>query len=147
MAGEAEHDEPSVYRDAGGWLSARGREQVRELGLHDDRVAGLPEGDPAFQDVFDAWLRRGDLDRRVPGAESGHEVLARVRAALLSLTDEFRREQVLVVNHGGVMAFAVPRLCDNLRDDHVLDHGFVPNAVPLRFTVGDDGWTAGAWPV
>lgn len=113
--------------------------------VHVGDTAGLPEGDPAFQDVFDAWLR-GDLDRRVPGAESGHEVVARVREALLGIADEFRGEQVLVVTHGGVMAFAVPRLCDNLRDDHVLGHGFVPNAVPLRLTVGDDGWTAGAWP-
>ncbi len=122
---------------------------ARVEGLHEARVgdcAGLPFGDPCFHDVLDAWLA-GDLGRRVPGGEDGHEVRERVREALQSLADLHRGEQVLVVAHGAVISFVVPSLCVNLRDDHVVGRPGLPNVGAVRVEVGNDGWHAGPWPV
>ncbi len=53
------------------------REGLREFGVG-DHAGGTGDPDP-FRDTFGAWLA-GDLDARVPGAESGAEVVARVAA-------------------------------------------------------------------
>ena len=73
-------------------------------------LAGRPHDDPELQSVFKAWLH-GDLRRCIPGGETGEEVVARYREALLSIADQFRGETVLVFSHGGVMSFvAAPAL-------------------------------------
>jgi probable phosphoglycerate mutase len=106
--------------------------------------AGKPWGDPSYQDVLARWVA-GDLDARIPGAESGREVLERFRGALQEIADQHRGEQVLVFSHGGVMSFAIPRLAGNVRDD-LAREGYLPNAVPARVEVGDDGWRVVTWP-
>jgi probable phosphoglycerate mutase len=120
---------------------------VEITGLEEIRVgecAGRPVGDPSFQGVYDRWIK-GDLDARVPGAESGQEVLERVRGALVHIADQHRGETVLVFTHGGVMSFAVPRLSGNVPND--LAAGCpLPNAVPARVEIGDDGWRVLEWP-
>lgn len=116
-------------------------------GLEEVRVgncAGRPHGDPSFQGIYESWVA-GELEARIPGGESGQEVLTRFRAALQEIADLHRGEQVLVFSHGGIMAFALPQLCDNLMSDHALGR-YLPNAVPARIEVGDDGWYAASWP-
>lgn len=116
-------------------------------GLEEIRVgerAGQPWSDPVTRAVYDAWFR-GDLAARIPGAESGEEVLARFREALQGIADEHRGEQVLVFTHGGIMSLAVPRLSDNVRDDLAYLQ-FLPNAAPARLEIGDDGWRVVSWP-
>ena len=83
------------------------REGLREFGVGARRG---PTGDPdPFAETFAAWLS-GDLDARVPGAESGAEVAARSAAALDEVADTHRGERVLVVSHGGVMCMTVSAL-------------------------------------
>lgn len=116
-------------------------------GLEEWRVgdyAGLPIADPGPQAVFDAWLS-GDLEARMPGAESGHEIVDRFGGALEAIADLHRGESVLVFSHGGVMSFVLPRLCHNVPDDLARD-SFVPNAVPALVEVGDAGWSLVSWP-
>ncbi len=120
---------------------------VEITGLEEIRVgecAGRPVGDPSFQGVYERWIA-GDLDARVPGAESGHEVLERVRGALVHIADQHRGETVLVFTHGGVLSFAVPRLSGNVPNDLAAD-GYPPHAVPARVEIGDDGWRVLDWP-
>ncbi len=116
-------------------------------GLEEIRVgerAGQPWTDPLMQSVYAAWFA-GELDVRVPGAESGREVLARVTEALQLIADQHRGEQVLVFTHGGVMSFVLPRIARNVRDD-LAYRKFLPNAVPARVEGGDDGWAVLTWP-
>ncbi len=184
--GAADHDEARVLSDEGGWLTERGREQVRSCArsLTADRIAavqtsprepavesgrvaasilsvglevlpglaeiavgecaGRPRGDRSFQDVYDAWTA-GDLQVRVPGAESGAEVIARFREAVESVADRFRGEQVLVFSHSGVMSLAIPRLATNTPDS-LADNKPVPPADPAVLEVGDEGWRVVSWP-
>ncbi len=106
--------------------------------------AGKPWGDPSLQSVYDAWMA-GDLHARVPGGETGAEVIARFRDAVESIADRYRGEQVLLFSHGGVMSFAIPRLAANTADD-LAHRKFIPNAVPAVVEVGDEGWRVLSWP-
>lgn len=116
-------------------------------GLEEIRVgerAGQPWNDPITREVYAAWFR-GDLDARIPGGESGTEVVTRFREALQTIADQHRGEQVLIFTHGGIMSLVVPRLAVNVRDDLAYLQ-FVPNAVPARVEVGDDDWRVLSWP-
>ena len=76
------------------------RKGLREFGVGDAAgTTGVP--DP-FAATFAAWLA-GDLAARIPGGESGDEVVERYGAVLEEIADEHRGESVLVVSHGGVM--------------------------------------------
>lgn len=123
-------------------VGSRTRAGLEEVRVGD--AAGRPWGDPEVLAVWDRWFA-GDLSARVPGAESGAEVVARVSAALQTIADEHRGEQVLVFTHGGVMSLVVPMLAANAAN--TLAHGrFLPNAVPAHVEVGDDGWWLHSWP-
>lgn len=106
--------------------------------------AGRPVGDPSFQRPFDAWLV-GDLDARIPGGESGLEVVARLREVLLGIADQHRGEQVVVIAHGGLLAVGLPALAGNVPADLAVGAP-LPNATPVRLEIGDHGWRLGAWP-
>ncbi len=118
------------------------RDGLEEIRVGD--LAGLPYGNAEYRAVQDRWVD-GDLSARVPGAESGEEVLARFTEALQAIADLHRGERVLVFTHGAVMSFAVPRLAGNVRND-LARRMYIPNAVPARIEVGDDGWSVVSWP-
>jgi len=116
-------------------------------GLVEIRVgerAGQPWSDPLTREVYAAW-HAGHLDARIPGAESGREVIDRFRDALETIADQHRGEQVLVFTHGAIMSLVVPHLSHNVRDDLAYLQ-FIPNAVPARVEGGDEGWRVLTWP-
>ena len=114
---------------------------LRELGVGD--AAGTT-GDPdPFASTFAAWLD-GDLTARIPGGESGSEVLARYEAVLDEVADAHRGESVLVVSHGGVMCLVLPRLARNLAPDHTRDL-LLPNCGVVALEADADGWVARSW--
>ena len=114
---------------------------LREFGVGD--AAGT-KGDPdPFAATFAAWLD-GDLAARVPGGESGLEVLARYQAVLDEVADAHRGESVLVVSHGGVMCLALPVLARNLAPDHPRDLP-LPHCGVVALEADDDGWVARSW--
>lgn len=76
------------------------REGLQEFASGEHR--GRPAGRQLFDPVLDRWLG-GDLEARIPGAESGVEVATRARAVLEDLADLHRGETLLVVGHGGTM--------------------------------------------
>lgn len=117
------------------------REGLREFGVGD--AAGTT-GDPdPFADTFAAWLG-GDLTARIPGGESGEEVLARYGAVLDEIADVHRGESVLVVSHGGVMCMAIPTLVGNLRPEHALAKP-LENCAVVEVAGDADGWVARSW--
>ena len=107
-------------------------------------LAGRPHDDPELASVFAAWLH-GDLHRRIPGGETGEEVVARYREALQAIADQFRGETVLVFSHGGVMSFVLPRICGNVRDD-LASAKFLPNCAVAEVSVDGDGFDVLSWP-
>jgi 2,3-bisphosphoglycerate-dependent phosphoglycerate mutase len=182
--GEADYESP-LLSDAGGWLTALGREQARGLAeaVAGERIAriwtsdmsravqtgevvaarlgvdvvvrtGLREfgvGDAAgttgepnpFAATFDAWLD-DDLTARIPGGESGEDVLERYRAVLDEIADLHRGEAVLVVSHGGVMCMALAALARNLELSYTRDLPLA-NCGVVAMEADADGWVARSW--
>jgi 2,3-bisphosphoglycerate-dependent phosphoglycerate mutase len=107
-------------------------------------LAGRPPADPELASVLKAWAH-GDLDRRIPGGESGAEVLERCREALQYIADLHRGETVLVFSHGGIMSFALPLLPSTPRSD-LAQQVYLPNCAPAELEVDGDGFRLVAWP-
>ena len=117
------------------------RTGLREFGVGD--AAGTT-GDPdPFAPTFAAWLG-GDLSARIPGGESGLEVVARYEAVLEEVADAHRGESVLVGSHGGVMSMVLPLLARNLAPDHTRDIA-LPNCGVVALEADADGWVARSW--
>lgn len=117
------------------------RKGLREFGVGD--AAGTT-GDPdPFAATFAAWLA-GDLAARIPGGESGHEVVERYEDVLGEVADEHRGESVLVISHGGVMCMALSALACNLALSHSRDLP-MPHCGVVALEADADGWTARSW--
>lgn len=122
-------------------VPVRVRSGLREFSVGD--LAGLPHGWPALDAVFARWMA-GDLAACCPGAESGVDVLRRVRTELETLADQFRGETVLVVSHGGVIGLVLPQLAGNVRPDHSVGRAMA-NCGTCELTVDADGWVLKSW--
>jgi 2,3-bisphosphoglycerate-dependent phosphoglycerate mutase len=117
------------------------RKGLREFGVGD--AAGTT-GDPdPFAETFAAWLG-GDLAARIPGGESGEEVVERYSAVLDEIADSHRGEAVLVISHGGVMCLALAALARNLTLSHSRDLP-LPNCGVVAVEADVDGWVARSW--
>ena len=115
--------------------------QELEVGV----FGGVRDGDPELAAIYDAWFD-GDLDRKIPGAGTGRELIHRFRVAVDRLADMHPDQTVLVITHGGVMSMAVPRLCSNIPDQVARKH-YLPNCaiVPVAIELGM--WRMlGDWP-
>ena len=110
--------------DGGGSLTATGHRQARALGkeLAGRRVAWVYASPlaPALQTAEIAAAVLGVQVtvcsglRELAAGEGGAEVLARMSAELGGIADAHPGETVLVVSHGDVLGYAVPRLALNL---------------------------------
>lgn len=117
------------------------RKGLREFGVGD--AAGTT-GDPdPFAETFAAWLD-GDLAARIPGGESGEDVVERYTAVLDEIADAHRGESVLVVSHGGVMCMALSAVARNLSLSHSRDLP-MPNCGVVALEGDADGWVARSW--
>lgn len=117
------------------------RTGLREFGVGDAAgTTGVP--DP-FAATFGAWLG-GDLTARIPGGESGVEVVQRYEAVLEEIADSHRGESVLVISHGGVMCMALSALARNLALSHSRDLP-MPHCGVVAVEADADGWVARAW--
>lgn len=88
--------------------------------------------------IYRSW-HDGNPDRRVPGGESGTEVLQRYRAALAGLATPAHAHRpnradtpgrdgtIVVVSHGAAIRLAVPAVTSNLGSDFANDD-YLPNA-------------------
>lgn len=121
------------------------RTGLREFGVGDAAgTTGAP--DPfaeTFAETFARWLD-GDLRARIPGAESGADVVARYGAVLDEIADSHRGESVLVISHGGVMCMALSALALNLTLGHSRDLP-MPHCGVVALDADADGWVARSW--
>ncbi len=117
---------------------------VREFELGDVEGSDADADWARVDAVFDAWLD-GDLDAALPGAESGRDVVVRVREALEGLADLHRGETVVVVSHGGAMSVALPWVAHNVRNDRARGAG-IANCGVVELSGDSDGWRLLSWP-
>lgn len=130
---------------AGVSLTVRDGLQETFVGELEDRSA--EEDHARFTEVYRSWLD-GDLDSRIPGGESGAEVLARYVPVL----DELRgthltsdSSTVFVVSHGAAIRLVAAVLADIDRDfasDNHLDNTGTVELVPVE---GDSRWECVRW--
>ncbi|WP_406829992.1 histidine phosphatase family protein [Pedococcus sp. KACC 23699] len=108
-------------------------------------LAGRRHDDPELASVFKAWMH-GDQGRFIPGGESGATVLRRYREALQGIADQHRGETVVVVSHGGVMSFVLPRLEEPAVRADLVARAFLPNCAVAEVEADGDGFRVLTWP-
>ncbi|MCD2193285.1 histidine phosphatase family protein [Actinomycetospora endophytica] len=112
--------------------------QVGELEGHNDEASI-----ERFRATYDAW-REGDVTARMPGGESGQDVLDRYLPALEGLRAEHRDGTVVLVSHGAVLRLVAHALVGEIPDLGSDDHVDNCGRVVLR-AVPDAGWSLEAW--
>lgn len=116
---------------------------LQELEVGD--FAGVPDGDPELAAIYAAWFE-GDLDRKMPGAGTGRDLIHRFRVAMEAVAETHPNQTVIVISHGGVMSMAVPRLCTNIPDDVALQR-YLPNCAIVPVGIDNGTWQLlGDWP-
>lgn len=122
-----------------GGVGVTTREGLREFAVGD--FAGSHEDDP-FAPTYGRWLA-GELDLRLPGGETGRELVARMREVLQEIADQFRGETVLVISHGGLMRLTLPLL---LTAEPAQPPSRLGNTSAVEMEIDGDGWICTAWP-
>ncbi|MDQ4052710.1 MAG: histidine phosphatase family protein [Actinomycetota bacterium] len=113
------------------------RESLREFGCGD--LAGTDREIDPFVPIFRSWLG-GDLAARIPGGESGEEMVGRMRGVLSEIADAHPGETVLVVSHGGLMKLGVPHL---VRMDSGPER--IGNCSTIELAIDADDWVCRSW--
>lgn len=91
-------------------LPATTLEDLRELDVGDLEGRSDEEAWRTYLDVAYAWLA-GDHDRRYPGGEDFHQVIARVTRAITCAAGHPAGSRVLMIAHDGLIRVALPALC------------------------------------
>ena len=118
-----------------------GTEEVR-VGVHAGEVA--PESVIRGISDFRIWLAEEDLTHGYVGGENGLDVAERCAAALERIANRHPDQTVLVVSHGGAIAFTVPTLCDNITLRSIHDRQLTNCATVVIERDGED-WTCLSW--
>lgn len=117
---------------------------VQEVFLGDLEARSDPEAHALWTGIYRAW-HSGHPDRRVPGGETGTEVLQRYRAALHRLAIPGRDGTVVIVSHGGAMRLVAAAMATNVASDFAQDH-YLPNTRTIVLEPdADTGWHCLRW--
>lgn len=95
--------------------------------------------------VARAWIVDRDLDARIPGGDSGRELVERCVAALTEIADAHPGESVVVVSHGGALAASMMALCAGFTADTVWGRP-LRHATPFLLTRQQATWQYDTWP-
>jgi broad specificity phosphatase PhoE len=115
------------------------REGLREFSV--GSLAGSRADDP-FADIYRAWLG-GDLERRLPGGETGAELRFRMHHVLHEIAERHAGETVLAVSHGGLMRLTLPLILTSEPADPPARLG---NCAVVEISVDEHHWTCRHWP-
>jgi broad specificity phosphatase PhoE len=97
---------------------------------------GVLEGrsDPESHDLFwqetEAWLKRGELNRRIPQGESFLDIRARFLPFVQTLQEE-QAGDALLVGHGGTSRCMLPLALNNISFAFALEHGMANTAAVI----------------
>ncbi|HEY9474698.1 MAG TPA: histidine phosphatase family protein [Mycobacteriales bacterium] len=95
--------------------------------------------------VMRAWIVDGDLDSRLPGGESGRQIVDRFTRALATIADRHPGQTIAVVSHVGTLSVGLMGLCEGLGPDQVWGQ-ILPHAVPFLVDFDGTGWRCSTWP-
>lgn len=116
------------------------RNDLREVSVGD-----LRGRDDEVMATWRRWID-GDLDERLPGADTGHELVDGLARVIEEVADVHRGEAVLVVSHAGLLGLGVPLLAAGLDRDHAREHP-LGHTDGVRCEIDADGLhcVAGSW--
>ena len=115
------------------------REALREFSV--GAMSGSRAEDP-FAEVYRAWLD-GDLDRRLPGGETGAELRQRMHHVLFEIAEQYPGQTVLAVSHGGIMRLTLPLILSGEPAD---PPSRLANCAAVELTTDGHRWECLAWP-
>jgi probable phosphoglycerate mutase len=122
-------------------------------GLHEVQAGELEDrNDDAsidlFHDVYRRWLE-GDLDQRVPGGESGHDVLERyvpgvTELRVRHLDDHAWHGDIVVVSHGAAIRLVAATLA-GVDGGFALEHHLGNTECVVLSPITDGRWSCVQW--
>lgn len=96
--------------------------------------------------VLRSWLLDADLDARIPGGESGAEVLDRFGKSIQQIADRHRGETVAVISHVGTLSLGLATLCAGLSPATVWGRP-LGHCVPIQVSYDGEIWRyLSGWP-
>jgi probable phosphoglycerate mutase len=128
--------------------AARGLTPVERAGLR-EISAGDVEGrnDEAsihqYVSTLFAWCG-GDLDLRMPGGQTGHEVIARFDEVVAEV-EASGADAVALVSHGAIIRAWCAVRTDNIDLDFVTDHYVTNTGVVIVDGSSASGWSVTSW--
>ena len=119
------------------------RDGLREIGAGDLEMRRDREAIELYHDVSFGWAA-GDRDRRMPGAENGHEVFGRFGSVVEELAST-GHGTVAAVAHGQVIRSWVAANADNVDVEFASHHNLHNTGVIVLEGEPDAGWIALRW--
>lgn len=124
-------------------LTPSERDGLREI------AAGEVEGNADEASVHQyvstllSWCE-GDLDVRMPGAETGHEVIDRFDRVVTEI-ESLGLDTVVLVSHGAMIRAWCARRTSNVDLDFVSTHYVINTGIVVVEGSGRDGWEVTSW--
>ncbi|MDQ2756923.1 MAG: histidine phosphatase family protein [Actinomycetota bacterium] len=120
------------------------RPGLREIQAGHDEMTPDPARWEAYLGVIYRWLD-GDLEARMPGGETGAEVLARFDAVVAEVAAAHAESTALVVSHGAVIRAWAGVRAANVDRGFVADSRLGNTAVVVLDGSPRDGWRVVTW--
>ncbi len=124
-------------------LESRIRTGLREIEAGDLEMRNDRASLEAYIDQVFGWER--DLDARMPGAETGRQVLDRFDAVVAEAAAEFADATVVFVAHGAVIRMWAASRADNIDLDFASNRPLENTAMVALESTAGGGWTVDCW--
>lgn len=118
--------------------------ELAEVGIGEHEGSRDPAVRARTADVLRAWITERDLAQRVADGESGHEVIARLTAALHQIATAHPGETVAAVGHVASLTVTLSHLCTLGAQ---VWGSPLPHAHPFLVEQHGERWFCPTWPV
>ncbi|NUW34536.1 histidine phosphatase family protein [Nonomuraea sp. SMC257] len=122
-----------------------GRRELLEYDVGEFEGSAAPTAMRHSHAMLRRWVVDADLEARLPGGESGREVVDRFSSVIAEIALSHAGETVVVVGHVGTLTIGLLNLCDGLPVSSVWGRP-LPHAVPVQVEYDGKAWTCSAWP-
>ncbi len=104
------------------------------------------ETEARYWQVTKAWMQQDDLDARIEGGESYHDIQARFMPLIGRLEDEYRdtKANVLLISHGGTLRCMLPLLLSNIDNAFAMAR-HIGYTTPIVAELRDGTWICLRW--
>jgi len=99
-------------------------EALREWSVGIYEGTADPRGWELHRQVQEDWFIQGRLDSRMPGGESYRDIQARFLPFIQGLVRDARRQNLILVGHGGLYVAMLPAIVRNVTPAFARQHGF-----------------------